>query len=454
MPQREDDCAILRAARGGRSNERLLVPRFEWTKRSLSFWVALGMTLTVLPLIVSGLVVGVWLHGRVVGAFDDVASRGRYELRPLHQQQVAMWEAAVPVEEFLSSHDPGQPAAYRELRVQIEQRFQELDRVFAREERLHRTVQRAVDDWSAADRIAGEIVAHTGPADAATIALADRFNGLIGAAVDKLRAVEAEVSRAIDADHDAAFAADALAQRASLVAAIVSALLIVAGVLVIRRVMLANVARLVDGARRFAAGEHGHRIAVQVPPELREVADELNRMIERIHDAEELLVAEAHHDPLTGLDNRRSFEEAMAAALGRLRRLNESFVLLMLDVDHFKKVNDTHGHGVGDQVLASVAKTLSSSVREVDRVFRIGGEEFAAILTDVQLAGAELVAERIRRAVESSAVQAGGVEVQVTVSIGLAPAEASATAETLLRSSDAALYAAKSAGRNRVVLRA
>jgi len=165
-------------------------------------------------------------------------------------------------------------------------------------------------------------------------------------------------------------------------------------------------------------------------------------------------VAEAHHDPLTGLDNRRSFEEAMAAALGRLRRLNESFVLLMLDVDHFKKVNDTHGHGVGDQVLASVAKTLSSSVREVDRVFRIGGEEFAAILTDVQLAGAELVAERIRRAVESSAVQAGGVEVQVTVSIGLAPTEASATAETLLRSSDAALYAAKSAGRNRVVLRA
>lgn len=422
-----------------------------WAERSLTFWMTLGMALTVLPLVISAFTVHVWLHGEAIAAFDDVAARQRHELAPLHRQQIALWEAAVPVEEFVASREPGHAGAYRELRVQIERRYHQLDKAFARDEGLRQTLLRSQQDWDAADRIAAELIAHpVADLDARSVEALDRFNGRIGASVDKLRAVEEEMAPVLDADHAEAIAASERSDRASVVAAVASLLLMLVGIGVIRRVMLANVSRLVDGARRFAAGEHAHRIEVQVPPELREVADEFNRMIVRVHEAEQSLVAQARQDPMTGLDNRRSFEEAMSAAFARLRRQNEGFVLLMLDVDHFKKVNDTHGHGAGDDVLRAVASTLAASVREVDRVFRIGGEEFAAILSDVGLSGAGAVAERVRAAVESTPVQTQGREVRVTISIGLCAAQQSGTADELLRAADAALYAAKSGGRNRV----
>jgi len=425
---------------------------FDWTRRSISFWVAAGMALTVLPLLISAVVVHAWLHGEAIAAFADVATRSREELEPLHRQQIALWEAAIPLEEYVASANPRQIATYRERRVQIERRFQQLDRAFAEDEPLRRTLQRAEGDWSAADRIAGELLAEAGaPTAPRDVAALDRFDGLVGSAVDKLRAVDEEVAHVLDRDHADAVRAYERSNLASVVAGGASLAFILLGVFVIRRVMLANIGRLVDGARRFAAGERAHRINVTVPPELREVADEFNRMIERIRLAEESLASEARHDPLTGLDNRRSFEEAFEAAGTRLRRKNEPFVLLLLDIDHFKRVNDTWGHAAGDQVLRAVAEVLAGSLRGVDRAYRIGGEEFAALLADTSLAGAEVVAERIREAVSAAVVSTDDAEIRVTVSIGLAVAHPSHGLEALLRTADQALYAAKSGGRNRVV---
>jgi diguanylate cyclase len=126
--------------------------------------------------------------------------------------------------------------------------------------------------------------------------------------------------------------------------------------------------------------------------------------------------------------------------------------MLLLDVDHFKKVNDTHGHLIGDEVLRSIAETLARDVRLFDGVFRFGGEEFAVILYGADVPNAAAIAERLREATAAKVVTAGSERITATVSIGVAAASKSSTPESLVADADAALYRAKSEGRNRVVL--
>jgi diguanylate cyclase (GGDEF)-like protein len=157
---------------------------------------------------------------------------------------------------------------------------------------------------------------------------------------------------------------------------------------------------------------------------------------------------------LTGLMNRRAFMTQVERNARRRGHGPESTALLVLDLDQFKSINDRFGHETGDKVLVSFAGIAEANVRPTDLLFRMGGEEFCSILPDTDLKGALAVAERIRRAVASSAVEtARGERVLATVSIGIAVAEfAGFDTEVLLAAADAALYEAKSRGRNRVVV--
>ncbi len=157
-------------------------------------------------------------------------------------------------------------------------------------------------------------------------------------------------------------------------------------------------------------------------------------------------------DGLTGLFNRRVFTEELARAVKRQDRQGGSFALALLDIDHFKKLNDTFGHPAGDGALKEVAATLTSVLREGDVAARYGGEEFAVILPGSDEAGALNLAERLREAIPKRAHIHEGTQLKVTASIGVAvwPA-AGATPEAILAAADRALYAAKGAGRNRVV---
>ena len=160
-------------------------------------------------------------------------------------------------------------------------------------------------------------------------------------------------------------------------------------------------------------------------------------------------------DPLTGLANRRHFRSVLEREIDRVTRSGEAALLLMLDIDHFKTVNDTYGHLAGDRVLQAVAQTLSTCVRPMDTLARYGGEEFAVILPACQGPFGQVVAERIRRAVEATVVQiAPRKELQVTISIGGAFALQWVRSTTTLWTdrADHQLYRAKSAGRNRVCI--
>ena len=156
-------------------------------------------------------------------------------------------------------------------------------------------------------------------------------------------------------------------------------------------------------------------------------------------------------DPLTGLANRRHFRAVLEREIDRVTRSGEAALLLMLDIDHFKQINDTYGHMAGDVVLQSVARTLSACVRPMDTLARYGGEEFAVVLPACQAGFGKVVAERIRRAVANTPVRISpSVQVNVTLSIGGAFAMQWIRSTTLLWTgrADQQLYTAKSMGRN------
>ncbi|UUX97925.1 GGDEF domain-containing protein [Aquabacterium sp. J223] len=160
-------------------------------------------------------------------------------------------------------------------------------------------------------------------------------------------------------------------------------------------------------------------------------------------------------DALTGLVNRRSFLVALNRELDRVARAGEPALLLTVDVDHFKAVNDTHGHAAGDEVLRAVARALQDSVRPMDTVARIGGEEFAIILPNCPPAFGETVAERIRRRIARQAVpQPNKAPLAVTASLGgaYAPPWVRSTASLWTERADLQLYRAKAQGRNRVCI--
>lgn len=180
------------------------------------------------------------------------------------------------------------------------------------------------------------------------------------------------------------------------------------------------------------------------------------RMERSLLDAYEVARDEAHRDQLTGLFNRRYFDQALAQAVRRARRQCTSVALLMMDLDRFKDVNDMHGHMVGDEVLRQVAKVVAEEAREgKDIPARYGGEEFAVIAPDTNVVGAESLAERIRAQVARLRVAAGEALVSVTLSIGVAAfhgrvAGATDPSRALIEAADQRLYQAKHAGRNRV----
>ncbi len=214
-----------------------------------------------------------------------------------------------------------------------------------------------------------------------------------------------------------------------------------------------------DLASRNGTFVNGHRITA--PVELRE-GDKIqigrttvlrfghqDALDESFH---EHLMSSALRDGLTKLFNKRYLMERLDSELKFAQRHNQALSLLMLDVDHFKKLNDTRGHLAGDQVLAALAGVLLKAVRNEDVVARFGGEEFVILLRAIEVGPAALMAERLRKLVEAMVVPYDGCDLRATVSIGVAgyPSMPAGSPDELVDAADKALYRAKHAGRNRV----
>ncbi|MEH7277071.1 GGDEF domain-containing protein [Neobacillus vireti] len=156
-------------------------------------------------------------------------------------------------------------------------------------------------------------------------------------------------------------------------------------------------------------------------------------------------------DPLTGVYNRRYFDFYIEQAIPLSKRMSKSLILVMFDIDHFKRVNDTYGHVCGDYALKHITDVIKSNVREADVVIRMGGEEFAILLQETSLEEGSEIAERVREAVEESKFIYNKQQIPITISLGLTEYK-SEKVEQFIEKTDQALYKAKSNGRNQLVV--
>jgi two-component system cell cycle response regulator len=173
-----------------------------------------------------------------------------------------------------------------------------------------------------------------------------------------------------------------------------------------------------------------------------------------LRDQRDLFARQSRIDPLTDLANRRHFAEVLSAATRQARTDDKPLSLLLLDIDHFKAINDAHGHDAGDDVLREFALRLKKSIRGIDLACRYGGEEFVIVMPETDMAVATVVAERLRRRIASErfSIQQGASAIEVTISVGIATLDAAGdTAANIIKRADQALYRAKRDGRNRVV---
>jgi len=231
------------------------------------------------------------------------------------------------------------------------------------------------------------------------------------------------------------------------------------------RSIVAPLERLTGAADHIAAGDLTIQLPVARRDELGRLTEVFNQMTDNLRRSRDefeaasltlqqqnkLLETLSITDSLTGLYNRKKLDDILADQLARFKRNQRSFAVLLLDIDHFKRLNDTYGHLAGDQVLESVARTFSSSIRNIDFAARYGGEEFVIVLPETALSAAREMAERIREQVRSASYQFNDQSIAVTLSIGVANSRSEdETAEAVLARADRMLYEAKHAGRNRV----
>jgi two-component system, cell cycle response regulator len=218
------------------------------------------------------------------------------------------------------------------------------------------------------------------------------------------------------------------------------------------RVILRPLHTLKAGMVQFGEGDLAHRIQLVTHDELEQLATSFNLMAEKLEETQTSLRTLATMDGLTGVYNRREFNRWISAEIERSRREGDPVSLIMVDIDYFKKINDTYGHHMGDEALRCVSSTLKQEVRPGDHVARYGGEEFAIILPKASGTEAMAVSERLRSSIEAQPVLLDtGSLLNLTASIGFATFPTHANSEHLLMTeADKALYNAKQSGRNRV----
>lgn len=414
------------------------------------FIISIGMML--LPFLVLT-ATGYLLFQSVIASFEEIKEEALDELLPVMRIQLLMHKAVMPPNDYLIHGDRREHAQFLRLSAEVDAAFEGALRLpfkLDEEKRLIRELHKA---WTGSRQKGERLFSYAvRPADRRAVRAMELFD----ASIDETdRLFQAFISTIDQELHDEQKKV-AATRRAILL--LIAAILLLGLVLtlatgiVLARSVLNPVRALEQGVERFTAGQYSHRVAVADNHEFGHLAAAFNEMAEAIERNARELEELSLRDGLTGLSNRRAFGLRLSDETARARRYQGVYSFLMIDIDHFKAVNDKYGHQAGDDVLQAVAATVSEQIRAVDFAARYGGEEFAVLLPHTTGANGIVVAERIRRAIEALPLPiTDGVTARVTVSIGVASFPDNAeTGEKLVQAADNALYQAKEAGRNKV----
>lgn len=386
-----------------------------------------------------------------INLFEAVTEREFTEMRRLAYLQDMTRVAAQPIHHYVAWGDPDEAPLFEQVVAEVDQAYLDVLVLASLKQRQRSLVLKAQREWELAVVTGREILNKPFSMDTGYMKSASKaFEDHVTRSIDTLYQAHNIRIMAIE-DHRQTVTEGFHVSRSMTVAGFVMAvaILIVASI-TLARYILGPLGILKDSIDRFARGELSHRVPLVATNELGDLARGFNNMADRLEQDQIELEQMAIRDGLTELYNRREFERLLSEELQRSQRYQHAVSLLMVDIDKFKDINDTHGHRAGDDALHVVASVIRDVSRNGDVVARYGGEEIAVILPETSGADAFAMAERIRNSVANQPIMLkNGKMTELTVSVGVATFPDDATTQgKLVDTTDQAMYLAKAAGRN------
>ena len=404
-----------------------------------------GVGLMLLPLVILA-VAGYFYFTSALASFDFVMKEVFRGILPLHHLQQFVIESAMPPNDYLIRGGADERDLFAIKSARVDSAFEEINFLSGRSEKYRTLIDQAKRKWSEGKARGEVLVALPFPIrDPRAGEKMEAFDSSLSEVSEVLDRLHVMVSEELDNAHAHALS---LQRNVNVLIFLTFAIGIAAAVLsiiMLSKQILHPLLLLKEGASRFGSGNLQHRIEVHTQDEIGQLAATFNTMADEL---EQLAI----RDALTGLYNKREFQRRLDQEITRARRYKHNLSLLIIDIDHFKQVNDTFGHQTGDKVLQILCGLIQKQMRPTDSTSRYGGEELALILPETDETDASRTAERLRELIESYTIDAGeGTKLRLTISIGLAtfPADG-ATDLAFVAAADQALYAAKRKGRNRV----
>ena len=426
--------------------------RFSLGKRFL-LWqlVVLG------PLLLAAMFHHLYLMPNFIQPLVRMANQTTGEVLYVRDLQFLLLNSAIPVHDYLLHSKQSELAKLNTQRQRVADTFTRLHGMLLAETPEQHMLDTAWQEWRQAEQLAVKIMRD--PAQVDMPGLSKEMKGFehhIDSAIVSLGDLYQLIYSKIKIEQQQTDSARATSQQLTVAAFIIALLLSLFLGSSLTRSILLSLKSLRLGARKIADGELGHpQLQACGIEELEELAVSFNSMATKLQARDAELKDLSNRDALTGLENRRALNDCLTEELYRAKRYQHPLSLLMLDIDHFKNVNDTYGHVAGDAVLRKLADTIMPLVRPVDRIFRYGGEEFVVLIPETKSKGAVALAERIREVVSKTHIPlaCSAEEINITISLGSAtyPGDAD-TPEALIIAADNAMYQAKQHGRNRVCI--
>jgi two-component system, cell cycle response regulator len=424
-------------------------------KTSLRRRLITGVGFMTIPLV--AIAIGSYLSfERAINTFENSESRRLEELFPLDRLEDSLMKTSRLLKDGNNARDGQNKDNFEILSRDIDQTFTQLlstPSQVAERRSLILGIQR---EWEQTEGERKKLATDLTPANRVSQRrLRSNINQHLELAIDDIRRLNKLLTnfQMID-NQNRATEIKQQVRTATILTGAVTILMGMGSAYFLARSILKPLKRLNVGVARFGEGDLSHRIYLETGDELDQLADTINWMAANLEQSQQSLTELATMDVLTGVFNRREFNRRLTIEIERSRREGHPVSLLMVDIDFFKKINDTYGHQSGDDALRHVSALLKAEVRPGDLPARYGGEEFAVILPYADSHEAFVVAERLRNLIaeQNIAIQ-NGQTIKATASLGCStfPMDAE-TEEALMAEADAALYRAKRGGRNRVCL--
>lgn len=396
------------------------------------------------PLLILTLV-GYLAFERVIASFDEVLFESLNELAPINQLENSIQRAVTPLHGYLIHGARDEHRQFREIAAEIDQLFKQVGALKSLGPEQRTILQGAEKEWYDNLKLAEKIMAYKPPFGTDAAVMMELFDLRLNKLNSKLKIVRSYVDQEIIELNKIAKIRYRKNYQFSMLIFSLSAIIAVVIGIQLGRSIVRPLKKLEQAAEEFSQGNMSSRVVIESTDEIGNLASTFNTMAQEI---ENLVI----HDPLTELLNKREFDKRLKHEITRARRYEKPVSMLMIDIDLFKRVNDSYGHQVGDIVLHLVSKLIAGQVRSIDHVARYGGEELVVIMPEMTNHDARKKAESIRQSIEQQQLFYNESDyLQVTVSIGVAtfPQDANDPDE-LVAAADKALYVAKREGRNRV----